>query len=132
MQNGPGRAIPKSYFGQYEMTSQFEGAERIAEKWGITREEVDAFGLESQVRANRAWAEGRYEREVCAVDAPVLDDDGKPTGDTVRVARDEGLRETSMEKLAALKPVFPSPSSLSANAGNGWPGSLRQRFPPPA
>src|ERR687895_2707772 len=35
--NGPGRAIPKSYFGQYEFTSQFEGAERIAEKWAITR-----------------------------------------------------------------------------------------------
>src|SRR3954469_6484190 len=102
---GPGRPLPKTYFAQYELTSQFEGAERIAEKWGITREDADAFGLESQVRANRAWDEGRYEREVVAIDAPVLDDDGKPTGNTVRVARDEGLRETSMEKLAALKPV---------------------------
>src|SRR5437879_4776510 len=102
---GPGRPLPKTYFAQYELTSQFEGAERIAEKWGITREDADAFGLESQVRANRAWNEGRYEREVSAVDAPVLDDDGKPTGETIRVARDEGLRETSMEKLAALKPV---------------------------
>ena len=44
--NGPGRAIPNSYFGRYEMTSQFEGAERIAEKWGITRHDTDAFGLE--------------------------------------------------------------------------------------
>jgi acetyl-CoA C-acetyltransferase len=102
---GPGRPLPKTYFAQYELTSQFEGAERIAEKWGISRHDADAFGLESQVRANRAWEEGRYEREVCAVDAPVLGDDGKPTGDTVRAARDEGLRETSMEKLAALKPV---------------------------
>jgi acetyl-CoA C-acetyltransferase len=102
---GPGRPLPKTYFAQYELTSQFEGAERIAEKWGITRHDADAFGLESQVRANRAWEEGRYEREVVPIDAPVLGDDGKPTGDTVRVARDEGLRETSMEKLAALKPV---------------------------
>src|SRR5438067_2944236 len=102
---GPGRPLPKTYFSQYELTSQFEGAERIAEKWGITRQDADAFGLESQVRANRAWDEGRYEREVVAIHAPVLDDDGKPTGDTVRVARDEGLRETSLEKLAALKPV---------------------------
>src|SRR5436305_7308797 len=102
---GPGRPLPKTYFAQYELTSQFEGAERIAEKWGISREDADAFGLESQVRANRAWDEGRYEREVVSIDAPVLDDDGKPTGDTVRVARDEGLRETSIEKLAALKPV---------------------------
>jgi acetyl-CoA C-acetyltransferase len=102
---GPGRPLPKSYYAQYELTSQFEGAERIAEKWGIGREEADAFGLESQARAGRAWQEGRYEREVVPVDAPVLDTDGKPTGDTVHVARDEGLRETSMEKLAALKPV---------------------------
>jgi acetyl-CoA C-acetyltransferase len=102
---GPGRPLPKTYFSQYELTSQFEGAERIAEKWGISRQDADAFGLESQVRATRAWEEGRYEREVVPIDAPVLGDDGKPTGDTVRVARDEGLRETSMEKLAALKPV---------------------------
>src|SRR2546421_3193261 len=40
--NGPGRAIPKSYYGHFEMTSQFEGAERIAEKWGITRQDTDA------------------------------------------------------------------------------------------
>ena len=59
-----GRPTPKSYFARYEVTSQFEGAERIAEKWGITREDCDRFGLESQTRAQRAWAEGRFEREV--------------------------------------------------------------------
>src|SRR5690349_9819674 len=64
---GPGRPLPKPYFAQYELTSQFEGAERIAEKWGITRQDADAFGLESQVRANRAWQEGRYEREVVPI-----------------------------------------------------------------
>lgn len=103
--NGPGRAIPKSYFGQYEFTSQFEGAERIAEKWGITRGDTDAFGLQSQQRAARAWAEGRFEREVLPIEAPVLDDEGKPTGEISVVGRDEGLRETSLEKLASLKPV---------------------------
>ena len=103
--NGPGRAIPKTYFGQYEFTSQFEGAERIAEKWGITRADADAFGLQSQQRAAQAWSEGRFEREVMALDAPILDEDKKPTGETQRVTRDEGLRETSLEKLAALKPV---------------------------
>jgi acetyl-CoA C-acetyltransferase len=103
--NGPGHAVPKSYFGHFEFTSQFEGAERIAEKWGISRQDTDAFGLASQQRAARAWAEGRFEREVVAVQAPVLDDDGKPTGETRTVARDEGLRETSLEKLAGLKPV---------------------------
>jgi acetyl-CoA C-acetyltransferase len=105
VKQGPGRPIPKSYFGRYEMTSQFEGAERIAEKWSITREDCDAFGLQSQQRAQRAWAEGRFEREVIPVDAPDLGDDGKPSGTTHRVARDEGLRETSLEALAALKPV---------------------------
>src|SRR4051794_39774196 len=103
--NGPGRAIPKSYFGHYEMTSQFEGAERIAEKWGITRQDTDAFGLQSQQRAIRAWEEGRFEREVLPIEAPDLNEEGKPTGSTHTVARDEGLRETSMEKLATLKPV---------------------------
>ena len=77
-----GRPTPRSYFGQYEVTSQFEGAERIADTWGITRADCDAFGLESQNRAQRAWAEGRFEREVVPIDAPDLDDDGKPTGTT--------------------------------------------------
>jgi acetyl-CoA C-acetyltransferase len=105
VRNGPGRAIPKTYFGQYEYTTQFEGAERIAEKWAITRRDADEFGLRSQERAAAAWAEGRFEREIVPVDAPVLDDEGKPTGETRRVERDEGLRETSLEKLAGLKPV---------------------------
>ncbi len=105
VRQGPGRPIPKSYFPQYEVTSQFEGAERIAEKWGVTREDCDRFGLASQERAQQAWAEGRFEREVVPIDAPDLDEDGKPTGSTHRVDRDEGLRETSLEALAALKPV---------------------------
>src|SRR5687768_2518159 len=99
-----GVPTPKSYFSRYEMTSQFEGAERIAEKWGITRDDTDRFGLQSQERAIRAWTEGRFEREVVGVDAPDLDDEGKPTGSTHRVERDEGLRETSLEKLGELKP----------------------------
>ncbi len=100
-----GRPTPKSYFAQYEVTSQFEAAERIADQWGITRADCDRFGLESQTRAQRAWAEGRFEREVLAVDAPDVDEDGKPTGSTHAVTRDEGLRETSLEALAKLKPV---------------------------
>jgi acetyl-CoA C-acetyltransferase len=105
VRQGPGRPIPKSYLPQYEVTSQFEGAERIADKWGITREECDRFGLISQERAQRAWREGRFEREVMPIDAPDLDAEGKPVGTTHRVERDEGLRETSLDALAALKPV---------------------------
>ena len=102
---GLGSPIPKPYFEQYEMTSQFEGAERIAEKWGLTRADTDAFGLTSQERAARAWAEGRFDGQYVEVEAPDLDDDGNPTDSTHVVARDEGLRDTNMEKLAALKPV---------------------------
>jgi acetyl-CoA C-acetyltransferase len=105
VQNGPGRPIPKTYFTQYEYATQFEGAERIADKWGITRDDCDELGLASQQRAAIAWDEGRFEREVLPIDAPDLDDDGKPVGTTHHVARDEGLRETSREALAALKPV---------------------------
>jgi acetyl-CoA C-acetyltransferase len=105
VKNGPGRAIPKSYFPQYEYTSQFEGAERIADKWGITRVDTDSFGVESQRRAAQAWAEGRFEAEVVAIDAPDLNEEGKPTGTTHRVAKDEGMRETTLEGLAKLKPV---------------------------
>jgi acetyl-CoA C-acetyltransferase len=105
VKQGPGRPIPRGYFERYEVTSQFEGAERIAEKWGITREDCDRFGLLSQQRAGRAWAEGRFDPEVVAIDAADLGDDGKPVGTTHHVARDEGLRDTSLEALAALKPV---------------------------
>jgi acetyl-CoA C-acetyltransferase len=100
-----GRPTPKSYAEHYELTSQFEGAERIADKWGITRDDTDRFGLESQQRAQRAWAEGRFEREVLPLDAPDVDEEGNPTGTTHHVVRDEGLRETSLEALAKLKPV---------------------------
>jgi len=102
---GLGVPIPKAYFGQYEFTSQFEGAERIAEKWGISRDDTDAFGFRSQQLAAQAWQEGRFGAQVVEVDAPDVDDEGKALDTTHHVARDEGLRETTLEKLATLKPV---------------------------
>jgi acetyl-CoA C-acetyltransferase len=102
---GLGRAIPKSYFKVLEFTSQFEGAERIADKWGITRQDTDSFALRSQTLAAEAWAEDRFARQIVAVDAPVLDDAGAPTDATRTVTRDEGLRETTLEGLAKLKAV---------------------------
>ena len=100
-----GKPVNKNYWQNYEFTSQFEGAERIAEKWGITRADADHFGKESQDRAAAAWAEDRYGTQLVAVDAPDLGEDGKPTGTTHQVARDEGLRETTLEALANLKPT---------------------------
>jgi acetyl-CoA C-acetyltransferase len=102
---GLGVPIPKTYFGQYEMTSQFEGAERIADKFGITRDDTDAFGFQSQQRAARAWAEDRFAGQWVEVNAPDLDEEGKPTGTTHKVVRDEGMRDTTREALAGLKPV---------------------------
>ena len=100
-----GRPIPKSYFERYEFASQFEGAERIAEKWGITRADADEFGLRSQQLAAQAWAEGRFETQILPVEAPDVDEEGKPTGTFHTVSRDEGLRETTLEKLQSLKAV---------------------------
>jgi acetyl-CoA C-acetyltransferase len=102
---GLGVPIPKTYFDKYEMTSQFEGAERIADKWGITRADADEFGLRSQQNAARAWAEDRFGTQVVPIEAPELDSEGGPTGSTRLVERDEGLRDTNLEGLAKLKPV---------------------------
>ncbi len=102
---GLGVPIPKSYFSQYEMTSQFEGAERIAEKWGVTREDTDLFGYNSQKRAAQAWAEDRFAGQYIPIEAPDVDENRELTGTTHTVSRDEGLRETTLEKLATLKPV---------------------------
>ncbi len=102
--NGPGFFLPEGFPWQEPM-SQFEACERIADKRGITRDDADAFGLRSQQLAKQAVEEGRFEREVLPVDAPVLGEDGAPTGETVRVDRDQGLRETTLEGLGQLKPV---------------------------
>ena len=71
-------------------------AEMIAEKWGLTRDDLDRFGLRSQEYAARATAEGRFQAEIL----PVLDAEGR------LMTTDEGLRETTLEKLASLKPSF--------------------------
>jgi len=105
LSQGVGKGVPRSYFQRYEYTTQFEAAERIAEHWGITREETDTLGVESQARAAQAWAEGRFDSQILAVDAPDIDENAKPTGTTHRVERDECLRPTTMEGLSKLKPV---------------------------
>ncbi len=71
-------------------------AELIADKWGLTRDELDAFGARSQQYAARATAEGRFQSEIL----PTLGVEGE------MVSVDEGLRETTLESLAKLKPVF--------------------------
>ncbi|MGO9342373.1 MAG: steroid 3-ketoacyl-CoA thiolase [Acidimicrobiales bacterium] len=102
--NGPGRSRPPDW--SLDMPDQFGAAERIATKYGISRADTDALGLASQLHAATAWEEGRFEREVAPIEAPVVGADG-PTGERKVVSRDQGPRETTAEGLAALKPVLP-------------------------
>jgi len=100
-----GKPISKSYFEHHEFTSQFEGAERLAEKYQVTRSDTDGFGLQSQERARHAVDNGYFDSQIVPVEAPVMDDDFVKTGETITVLKDEVPRETSLEALAGLKPV---------------------------
>ena len=93
-----------------DMPDQFGAAERIADRRGITREEVDYLGLISQQKAIRATAEGRFEREIIPIE--VTDAEGNKTF----ITRDGGLRETTAEKLATLMPVMPGGRHTAGNS----------------
>jgi acetyl-CoA C-acetyltransferase len=103
--NGPGYFKPDGWPWD-EPAEQFSAAERIARKKGITREDCDQLGLRSQDNALRAQKEGRFKREIVPIEAPVLGEDGKPTGKTRIVDADQGIRPSTPEGLAALKPVL--------------------------
>jgi acetyl-CoA C-acetyltransferase len=80
----------KDRYGDQEI-SQFRGAQLVCEKWGLKRSQLEEFSLESHARALRAIDEGRFDREVTAIDG---------------VTTDEGpRRDTSLEKMAELKPL---------------------------
>src|SRR6187397_1511154 len=88
----------------------------IADKWGISREDLDAFGAESQRRAVVATEEGRFQNEIVGVTEKRLD---KETGNIVEssdlVLRDEGIRPgTTVETLANLKPAFKPDGKVTA------------------
>ena len=91
---GTGVGSPRPDTWGIDMPNQYVAAERIAGNRGLARADTDAFGLRSQALARTAWDEGRFDREIVPV---------KAQGGTVD--RDEGLRETSMDALARLKPV---------------------------
>jgi acetyl-CoA C-acetyltransferase len=101
--SGPG--VPRPPDWDLDLPDQFTGADRIAKDFGLTREDLDAWGVGSQQKAARAWAEERFKSQIAPIEAPVLGEDGQPTGETKLVDRDQGLRETTMEGLAKLKPV---------------------------
>ncbi len=111
----PGTGSPAPEGWTLDMPDQFTAAERIANKRGITRAEADRLGLASQQKAARAWAEDRFAGQIVSVTAPVMGEQG-PTGETAVVTRDQGLRETTAEKLATLKPVLPEGIHTAGNS----------------
>jgi acetyl-CoA C-acetyltransferase len=90
-----GKPINRSYWKYFEVVNQFEAAERIADKWGITRADADAFGKLSQDRAAAAWQDGRFDGQIVEVVRP----ESEPH------THDEGLRATTLGGLADLKPT---------------------------
>jgi acetyl-CoA acetyltransferase family protein len=91
-----GRGFAPELLERYDLVPQGEGAEMLADRWGITREEMDALALASHQRAHRATVLGAFAREILPIE----------TGDGT-VTTDQGIRpDTTLEKLAALKPVF--------------------------
>jgi acetyl-CoA C-acetyltransferase len=100
-----GSPMGENYVNLYQPTSQFMGAAMIAEEYQITRQDTDQFGLESQQKAIQAWEEGRFDREVVGIEAPILNEKFEPTGETRTITKDEGLRATTLESLAGLAPV---------------------------
>ena len=101
-----GTGTPRAPGWTIDMPDQFTGADRIARDRGLSRADLDAFGLASQQKARVAVDEGRFKREIAPVTAPVLSAEGEPTGETRLVDTDQGLRETTLEGLAALRPVL--------------------------
>ena len=104
-----GYPFTKAMREQYDLTSQGLSAERIAARWGISREEADEFGAESQMKAERAQKEGRFKAEMIPVmgNRKSKDADGAEVWTPALIDFDEGIRPgTSVETLAALKPSF--------------------------
>ena len=97
--------------GHNRLQGQGIGAEMIADQWGISRDELDAFSVQSHQRAARATAEGRFENEIIPV--AIKDEEGNDT-DALLTA-DEGIRpDSSVEALANLKPAFKEDGKVTA------------------
>jgi len=104
-----GPKVGERYQPQGGLVPQGISAELIADKWNISRDDMDRFGVQSQERAARATKEGRFEREIL----PVKDAEGN------MMTADEGIRDTSMESLGKLKPSFrPAEEGGRVTAGN--------------
>ncbi|HEY1830356.1 MAG TPA: thiolase family protein [Acidimicrobiales bacterium] len=118
---GPGEAYGPLYLERYELIHQGECAEEIARRWKVTREEMDAFALQSHQRAARATDSGRFSNEIVALEARVHPD--VPGAADVDVSGllevDEGVRrDTSLEKLAGLRGAFSETGTVTAGTSS--------------
>jgi acetyl-CoA acetyltransferase family protein len=116
---GPGEAYGPLYRERFELIHQGECAEEIARRWKVTREEMDQFALRSHQRAARATDEGRFAGEIVPLEARVHPD--VPGASDVHgvLTSDEGIRrDTSLEKLAALKGAFAATGSVTAGTSS--------------
>ena len=110
--NGPGMPFGPKMMERYQaaggLVPQGISAEMIADKWGLSRDDLDAFSVESHKRAARATDEGRFEKEIIPI--TVETEEGKE-----EFARDQGIRpDSSMESLANLKPAFKPDGKVTA------------------
>ena len=109
-----GEAFGHLLLERFEMTSQGESAERIADKWGYSRAALDDYAIESHRRAAAAADAGWFDREIVPVDVAAVEEPGAASSD-VRLERDETIRrETSREKLATLKTSFRPDGKVTA------------------
>ncbi|GGJ47652.1 acyl-CoA dehydrogenase [Virgibacillus kapii] len=98
-----------SLTSKYEVIHQGISADRIAERWGLSRVELDSFALNSHQKAVRAQKEGRFDKEIMSVEVTL------ENGKTELIKEDEGPRNnTSLEQLAKLKPSFKTNGSVTA------------------
>jgi acetyl-CoA acyltransferase len=99
-----------------DIVGQGISAEEIADKWNLSRDELDRYSLESHQRAARAIVEGRFEKEIIPIDLDVPTDDGGGTLTMTRTrfAVDEAVRQSTLEKMASLQPAFVPEGKVTA------------------
>jgi acetyl-CoA acetyltransferase family protein len=116
---GPGEAYGPLYLERFELIHQGECAEEIARRWKIGREDMDRFALSSHQRAARATDEGRFANEIVPLEARVHPDVPGAADVTGLLEADEGIRrDTSLEKLAGLRPAFSETGTVTAGSSS--------------
>ncbi|MGJ9457774.1 thiolase family protein [Oceanobacillus sp. CF4.6] len=107
--NQQGVKLSETLTSKYEIINQGLSADRIAKKWNISREEMDAFSVKSHEKALAARSKGNFEKEIMPLEFTRAD------GTPIMIKEDEGPREnSSVEKLAGLKPAFDEDGTITA------------------